>query len=46
MILTDFLQVKEHMFFDSLDWTSLLRRKAQFIPELDDDDDTSYFDSM
>ncbi|XP_039269021.2 microtubule-associated serine/threonine-protein kinase 3-like isoform X2 [Styela clava] len=39
------LEVKEHNFFINLDWTSLLRQKAQFIPSLDDDEDTSYFDN-
>lgn len=38
-------EVKSHEFFDNLDWTSLLRQKAQFIPALDNDEDTSYFDS-
>lgn len=38
-------EVKEHPYFDSLDWTSLLRQKAEFVPQLDHDEDTSYFDS-
>lgn len=38
-------QVKEHMFFDGLDWDSLLRQKAEFVPELEHEEDTSYFDS-
>lgn len=38
-------EVKGHEFFANLDWTSLLRQKAQFIPALDDEEDTSYFDS-
>lgn len=39
-------EVKEHHFFVGLDWTALLRQKAEFIPQLDGEDDTSYFDSM
>jgi len=38
-------QVKEHIFFEDLDWDSLLRQKAEFIPHLQNEEDTSYFDS-
>lgn len=38
-------EVKEHHFFVGLDWTALLRQKAEFIPHLEGEDDTSYFDS-
>lgn len=38
-------EVKQHTFFTSLDWNGLLRQKAEFIPQLEGDDDTSYFDS-
>ena len=38
-------EVKEHSFFDGLDWESMLRQKAEFVPQLDDEEDTSYFDS-
>lgn len=38
-------EVKQHQFFRSLDWNSLLRQKAEFIPQLESEDDTSYFDS-
>ncbi|XP_046634794.1 microtubule-associated serine/threonine-protein kinase 3-like isoform X5 [Daphnia pulicaria] len=38
-------EVKSHPFFDRLDWNSLLRQKAGFVPQLDDDNDTSYFDT-
>lgn len=38
------LEVKEHPFFYGLDWDGLLRKKAEFVPNLDDDEDTSYFD--
>ena len=39
------LEVKEHYYFQGIDWNSLLRMKADFIPQLEDEDDTSYFDS-
>ena len=39
------LEVKEHPFFDPLDWKHLLRQKAEFVPHLSDEEDTSYFDS-
>ncbi|NWX48563.1 MAST4 kinase, partial [Steatornis caripensis] len=38
-------EVKQHKFFRSLDWNSLLRQKAEFIPQLESEDDTSYFDT-
>lgn len=38
--------MKDHPYFCGLDWTSLLRQKAEFVPQLDNEDDTSYFDSM
>ncbi|XP_044764723.1 microtubule-associated serine/threonine-protein kinase 3 isoform X2 [Coccinella septempunctata] len=38
-------EVKEHIYFADLDWNSLLRQKAEFIPQLEHDEDTSYFDS-
>lgn len=38
-------EVKQHPFFMGLDWTGLLRQKAEFIPQLESEDDTSYFDS-
>ncbi|CAK8685522.1 unnamed protein product [Clavelina lepadiformis] len=38
-------EVKSHSYFESMDWNNLLRQKAQFIPQLDDDEDTSYFDT-
>lgn len=38
-------EVKDHPYFYSVDWNSLLRHKAEFIPQLDDEEDTSYFDS-
>jgi microtubule-associated serine/threonine kinase len=39
------MEVKEHRFFEGVNWFALLRQKAEFIPQLDGDDDTSYFDS-
>ncbi|XP_056453064.1 microtubule-associated serine/threonine-protein kinase 3 isoform X1 [Gadus chalcogrammus] len=38
-------EVKGHSFFHGLDWTGLLRQKAEFIPQLETEDDTSYFDT-
>ncbi|KAM7409379.1 hypothetical protein PAMA_001045 [Pampus argenteus] len=38
-------EVKQHQFFTELDWNSLLRQKAEFIPQLESEDDTSYFDT-
>uniref|UniRef100_A0A8C5LY38 non-specific serine/threonine protein kinase n=1 Tax=Leptobrachium leishanense TaxID=445787 RepID=A0A8C5LY38_9ANUR len=38
-------EVKQHLFFYSLDWNSLLRQKAEFVPQLEAEDDTSYFDT-
>ncbi|XP_067086700.1 LOW QUALITY PROTEIN: microtubule-associated serine/threonine-protein kinase 2 [Osmerus mordax] len=38
-------EVKQHGFFTDLDWNSLLRQKAEFIPQLESEDDTSYFDT-
>ncbi|XP_032902882.1 microtubule-associated serine/threonine-protein kinase 3-like isoform X1 [Amblyraja radiata] len=39
------LEVKQHGFFTRLDWNGLLRQKAEFIPQLESDEDTSYFDT-
>ncbi|XP_056893533.1 microtubule-associated serine/threonine-protein kinase 3 isoform X1 [Takifugu flavidus] len=38
-------EVKQHPFFLGFDWTGLLRQKAEFIPQLEAEDDTSYFDT-
>ncbi|XP_069558420.1 microtubule-associated serine/threonine-protein kinase 3 isoform X3 [Brachyistius frenatus] len=38
-------EVKQHPFFLGLDWNGLLRLKAEFIPQLEAEDDTSYFDT-
>lgn len=39
------VEVRMHSFFTNMDWNSLLREKAEFIPVLDNEEDTSYFDS-
>ncbi|RWS31173.1 microtubule-associated serine/threonine-protein kinase 3-like isoform X2 [Leptotrombidium deliense] len=38
-------EVKDHRFFGPINWDALLRQKAEFIPQLDNDEDTSYFDT-
>uniref|UniRef100_A0A1Q3FEL8 non-specific serine/threonine protein kinase n=1 Tax=Culex tarsalis TaxID=7177 RepID=A0A1Q3FEL8_CULTA len=38
-------EVKEHCYFFGLDWNNLLRQKAEFVPQLDNEEDTSYFDT-
>ncbi|XP_058717688.1 LOW QUALITY PROTEIN: microtubule-associated serine/threonine-protein kinase 1 [Poecile atricapillus] len=38
-------EVKAHGFFATLDWTGLLRQKAEFVPHLESEEDTSYFDT-
>lgn len=38
-------EVKAHPFFGDINWDDLLRQKAEFIPHLEGDDDTSYFDT-
>ncbi|XP_011484457.1 microtubule-associated serine/threonine-protein kinase 3 isoform X2 [Oryzias latipes] len=38
-------EVKTHIFFLGLDWNSLLRQKAEFVPQLESEEDTSYFDT-
>ena len=37
-------EIKEHYFFEGLDWNGLLRQKAEFVPSLENEEDTSYFD--
>lgn len=39
-------EVKDHIYFDGLDWDGLLRQKAEFVPSLENEEDTSYFDSQ
>ncbi|XP_049601880.1 microtubule-associated serine/threonine-protein kinase 1 isoform X1 [Syngnathus scovelli] len=38
-------EVKQHPFFTEVNWNSLLRQKAEFIPHLESEEDTSYFDT-
>lgn len=38
-------EVKLHPWFEGLDWTGLVRNKAAFIPAVEDETDTSYFES-
>ncbi|XP_039434462.1 microtubule-associated serine/threonine-protein kinase 3 [Culex pipiens pallens] len=38
-------EVKDHCYFFGLDWNNLLRQKAEFVPQLDNEEDTSYFDT-
>lgn len=37
-------EVKEHPYFYNVNWNNLLRQKAEFVPQLSNDEDTSYFD--
>ncbi|XP_048052169.1 microtubule-associated serine/threonine-protein kinase 1 isoform X1 [Megalobrama amblycephala] len=39
------VELKQHSFFSGLDWNGLLRQKAEFIPHLESEEDTSYFDT-
>ena len=32
-------EVKEHEFFTGVDWNGLLRQKAEFVPQLENDED-------
>uniref|UniRef100_A0A1I8B0C3 non-specific serine/threonine protein kinase n=1 Tax=Meloidogyne hapla TaxID=6305 RepID=A0A1I8B0C3_MELHA len=38
-------QVSSHPFFAPIDFGTILRQKAEFVPQLENDEDTSYFDS-
>lgn len=38
-------ELKAHPFFADVDWGGLLRQKAEFVPILDNDEDTSYFET-
>ncbi|CAF1269223.1 unnamed protein product, partial [Didymodactylos carnosus] len=38
-------EVKSHTFFTCINWDTLLREKADFVPVLESPDDTSYFDT-
>lgn len=39
------IEIKNHQLFSQLHWDNLLFRKADFIPNLEGPDDTSYFDT-
>lgn len=38
-------EVQKHVFFTDIDWISLPTQAASFIPQVENVDDTSYFDS-
>ncbi|XP_030375087.1 microtubule-associated serine/threonine-protein kinase 3 isoform X2 [Scaptodrosophila lebanonensis] len=42
---TGVIEVKDHVYFSGMDWNSLLRQKAEFVPQLCSEEDTSYFDT-
>ncbi|CAF4751472.1 unnamed protein product, partial [Rotaria magnacalcarata] len=37
--------IRSHSFCSSINWNTLLREKADFVPVLESPDDTSYFDT-
>ena len=39
-------EIKKHPFFKNFDWNKIKEMKAPFIPELDNDWDTKYFDKF
>lgn len=39
------MEVKTHAFLRDVCWEDLLRQKAGFVPQLEDEEDTSYFDT-
>ena len=39
------MEVKSHPFLRDVCWEDLLRQKAGFVPQLEDEEDTSYFDT-
>ena len=36
--------MKRHPFYQTLHWDELIMHKAEFVPYLDSEEDTSYFD--
>lgn len=38
-------EIRTHSFCSCINWNSLLREKAEFVPVLESPDDTSYFDT-
>lgn len=39
------MEVKSHPFLNDVCWEDLLRQKAGFVPQLENEEDTSYFDT-
>lgn len=39
------IEVKSHPFLNDVCWEDLLRQKAGFVPQLENEEDTSYFDT-
>jgi hypothetical protein len=39
-------QLKQHPFFKVIDWSNLLLTKPLFVPKLESDSDTIYFDGV
>ena len=37
-------EVKAHPFFEGVNWDTLLDQEATFVPKVNDQHDTSYFD--
>lgn len=37
-------EIRSHPFFEGVDWDTLLEAEAQFVPQLEDPEDTEYFD--
>lgn len=44
MYLSGAQEVKRHPFYQTLHWDELIMHKAEFVPYLDSEEDTSYFD--
>ena len=40
------LEAKERYYFSGIDWGNRLCMKTDFIPQLDYEDDTSFFDTL
>ena len=38
-------EVQKHPFYQNISWDELIMHKAEFIPYLDSEEDTSYFDT-
>jgi hypothetical protein len=44
--LRGFKEIETHPWFEGFDWDGVLGMTAPFVPKLDDDIDTSYFDAV